>query len=291
MSRAAILNQFLRAEAETRGAQLLSIRSSDGTEYLWQGDPAYWSDRAPNLFPYVARLTDGKYYLDGRLYHMEIHGLAPYFDFALKEAGPTQMIFELSSNKKTLTAYPRAFVFRVIYELRDSDLSVTYEVENRDERTMYFGLGAHPGFNVPLSGGTFEDYRLRFDSPCDPTRVGFTEECFLSGKDAHYPLQDRCVLELRHELFDHDAVVLKGTGRRVTLEGPDSHCVTVEFPEMNYLGLWHMPGTDAPYVCIEPWCSLPSAQGKIAVLEEQEDLISLPSRKTYRNTWRIRIRA
>lgn len=94
----------MRAEAETWEAQLLSVRSSDGTEYPWQGDPAYWSDRAPNLFPYVARLTDGKYYLDGRLYHMEIHGLAPYFDFALKEAGPTQMIFELSSNKKTLAA-------------------------------------------------------------------------------------------------------------------------------------------------------------------------------------------
>ena len=49
------------------GAQLLSIRASDGTECLWQGDPAYRSDRAPNLFPYVARLTEGKYYLDGQL--------------------------------------------------------------------------------------------------------------------------------------------------------------------------------------------------------------------------------
>lgn len=291
MSRAAIQNGFLRVEAEMRGAQLLSIRASDGTEYLWQGDPAYWPDRSPNLFPYVARLTDGKYYLDGRLYHMEIHGLAPYFDFALREAGQTRMIFELSSNEKTLAAYPRAFAFRVIYELGDSSLSVTYEVENRDERTMYFGLGAHPGFNVPLSGGTFEDYRLCFDGPCDPVRVGFTEECFLSGKDIPYPLRDRRILELRHGLFDHDAVVLKGMGHRVTLEGPDSHRVTVEFPGMDYLGLWHMPGTDAPYVCIEPWCSLPSTQGKITVLEEQADLMGLPSGKIYRNTWKVRIRA
>ena len=68
----------MRVEAETRGAQLLSIRVSDGTERPWQGDPAHWSDRAPNLFPYVARLTEGKYYLDGQLYHMEIHSLAPY---------------------------------------------------------------------------------------------------------------------------------------------------------------------------------------------------------------------
>ena len=40
MRRAAIQNQILLVEAETRGAQLLSIRSSDGTKYLWQGDPA-----------------------------------------------------------------------------------------------------------------------------------------------------------------------------------------------------------------------------------------------------------
>lgn len=201
------------------------------------------------------------------------------------------MVFELSSSEKTLAAYPRAFVFRVTYKLRNRCLSVTYEVENRDERTMYFGLGAHPGFNVPLSGGTFEDYRLRFDSPCDPIRVDFTEECFLSGREVRCPLRDCCFLELRHELFDHDAVVLKEAGRRVTLEGPDSHCVTVEFPGMEYLGLWHKPGTDAPYVCIEPWCSLPSTQGKVAVLEEQTDLIALPVGKTYRNIWRIKIRA
>ena len=111
--------------------------------------------------------------------------------------------------------------------------------------------------------------------------------------DGKYYLDGRLyhMVELRYELFDHDAVVLKETDCRVTLEGPDSHCSTVEFSGMNYLGLWHMPGTDAPYMCIETWCSLPPAQGEVAVLEEQEDLINLPSRKIYRNTWRIRIRA
>ena len=68
---------------------------------------------------------------------------------------------ELASTDETMLIYPRVFAFRMIYELQGGSLSVTYEVDNRDERIMYFGLGVHPGFNVPLRGGErFEDYRL-----------------------------------------------------------------------------------------------------------------------------------
>ena len=29
------------------------------------------------------------------------------------------------------------------------------------------------------------------------------------------------------------------------------------YPDMPYLGIWHDAQTDAPFVCIEPWCGLP----------------------------------
>ena len=74
-------NEFLSVIASEQGAELQSVLGADGTEYLWQGDPTYWRNRAVNIFPYVARLTDGSYYLDGKLYHMDIHGLAPYRRF------------------------------------------------------------------------------------------------------------------------------------------------------------------------------------------------------------------
>ena len=287
----AISNQLLTVTVSEHGAELQSIKGADGTEYLWQGDPAYWPDRALNLFPYVARLTEGKYYLDGQLYHMGIHGLAPYLDFDLKDQSLTRLVFELASSEKTLAAYPRVFAFRVIYELRGNRLSITYEVENRDDRIMYFGLGGHPGFQVPLrEGKRFEDYRLRFEAPCHPRRIGFTEDCFLDGTDQAFPLEQDQFLPLSHGLFDDDAIVLKDVGHRVTLEtAGDTRSVTVEFPGMDYLGLWHWPKTDAPYLCIEPWCSLPSSKGKIAAFEEQTDLITLHPNKIYRNTWSIEI--
>lgn len=28
--------------------------------------------------------------------------------------------------------------------------------------------------------------------------------------------------------------------------------IHVNYPDMPYLGLWHWPKTDAPYICIEP---------------------------------------
>lgn len=284
-----IQNEFLTVTVARKGAELQSILGADGTEYLWQGDPAYWPDRALNIFPYVARLTEGSYYLDGQLHRMAIHGIAPYRAFTPVSQEKGRLVLELVSDSETLREYPRQFAFRIIYTLEDGTLTVTYEVENRDEKTMYFGLGGHPGFQVPFCGGGFTDYRLRFQEDCAPVRVGFTEKCFLSGQDSPYPLEGGCI-PLRHGLFDDDAIVLKSMAHAVTLERPGgSHSVTVTYPQMDYLGIWHMPHTDAPYVCIEPWSSLPSTQDKIAVFEQQKDLISLAPGKTYRSIWSIQV--
>ncbi len=282
-----IQNEYLRVTVSEQGAELQSILGADGTEYLWQGDPTYWSERAMNIFPYVARLTDGSYYLDGQLYRMEIHGIAMYRRFLLEDHTDTAMTFLLESDAGTLGQYPRKFAFRIRYALEENRLDVTFLVDNRDEKTMYFGLGGHPGFMVPLEPGkTFEDYRLRFGAG-SPRRVGFTAACYLDGTDAAFPLENGTALPLRHDLFDDDAIVLKNMAKSVTLESGSGRSVTVSYPGMEYLGIWHWPRTDAPYVCIEPWCSLPSTQDKITVFEEQKDLLSLAPGGIYTNTWSI----
>lgn len=285
-------NGFLTVSVREKGAELQSILDSDGTEYLWQGDPRYWADRALNIFPYVARLTHGRYELDGQQYAMDIHGLAPYLPFTLAEKTDSTMVLRLQADEKTLHHYPRAFVFSIGYALKADTLEISFQVENLDKKTMYFGLGGHPGFNVPLApGNSFEDYRLAFTKPCTPRRIGFTQSCFLDGTDSEFPMEDGRIIRLTHQLFDHDAIVLKDMDRQVTLESNTGPKITVTFPQMPYLGIWHWPKTDAPYVCIEPWSSLPSVQDKITVFEKQNDLISLEPGKTYVNCWSIRIHA
>ena len=120
-----ISNSFLHITAQTEGAELQSVRSADGTEYLWQGDPAYWEGRSPILFPYVARLTDGKYYLDGSVHQMRIHGFAPYSVFRLASCTDTEITFELSDTPESLIQYPRSFVFRITYRYAQRTRSVS----------------------------------------------------------------------------------------------------------------------------------------------------------------------
>ena len=285
-----IQNTFLTVSAEEHGAQLRSIRSTDGTEYLWQGDDRYWNDRAPNLFPYVGRLKEGHYFVDGQSYQMPIHGLAPYQDFRMTSCDGTQMVFELAADDETLAKYPRQFVFRVIYRLSESTLHICYEVENRDEKPMFFGLGGHPGFNIPMvPGKRFEDYRLRFGQQADCREVILTPDCFITDETRPFPLENGTTLPLRHSLFDNDAIVLTDMARSITLETEgDEHGVTVTYPQMPYLGLWHRPHTDAPYVCIEPWCSLPSGT-TVTVLESKQDLLRLEPGTSYQNHWTIEI--
>ncbi len=286
-----IQNEYLQVTAAALGAELRSIRSAEGTEYLWQGDPAYWTDQAPNLFPYVGRLTGGQYTLDGALHQMDIHGFALSSVFTLEHLSEASMELALYSSPETCRQYPRQFAFCIRYALEGPALSITFSVENRDTRPMYFGLGGHPGFRVPLEPRkTFTDYRLRFSRPCTPIRVGFSGTCFRNGADHPFPLIDGQFLPLTHSLFDNDAIVLADFPREVTLEsvsgGP---AVTVSFPQMSYLGLWHRPQTDAPYLCIEPWATLPAWQNQIMAFEEQEDLLSLQPGESHHNTWSIRI--
>ena len=285
-----ICNEQLTVTASSLGAELMSIRGANGTEYLWQGDRKYWKDRALNIFPYVARLTNGQYEMDGQRYSMPIHGLAPTKEFTLTENTGTRMVFTFASDEASMASYPRAFTFRIVYEVAGNVLKITFLVENQDERTMYFGIGGHPGFNVPLDPSKqFTDYRLRFGAPAKPRSVGLTPTCFLDGTDSAFELENDTLLPLAHNLFDHDAIVLKDMAHEVTIEAADGPSVTVRFPGIPYLGIWHMPHTDAPYVCIEPWCSLPSTQDKIAVFEEQPDLIKLEAGKTYENLWEIEL--
>ena len=68
-----------------------------------------------------------------------------------------------------------------------------------------------------------------------------------------------------------------------------SHGVKVTYPQMPYLGLWHKPLTEAPYVCIEPWSSLPSRKGIIEDLATKPGLIHLDSSLEYENQYVIEI--
>lgn len=295
-------NEVVRIKAVSFGGELKSMVDKEtGKEYLWQGNPEFWRETAPNLFPYIARLTEGKCTFEGKEYEMKNHGLAKYRELEAK-AGEKELIFALESDEDTLAHYPFRFRYEVQYRLDGKKLLLTYHVENKDDKTMYFAVGGHPGFNIPFVEGTeFEDYILRFPEAKEPKQIKFSEDCFVEGE---FPFEDmeNGFSHLKHEWFALDAVVLHGAGSSVTIEldenskketvaelAKTSPKVCVRFPQMEYIGFWHRPKTEAPYMCVEPWSSLPSRKGIVEDLAKQENLISLAAGETYENHWEIEI--
>ena len=117
-----------------------------------------------------------------------------------------------------------------------------------------------------------------------------TDACMISGQETPYPLENGVDLPLRHNLFDRDAVILKNMDRTVTLSaGEGTRGLTLSIPRMRYLGVWHTPKSDAPFVCLEPWVSLPSRQDIVEDFSQQNDLIALSPGEMYQNRWSITV--
>lgn len=285
-----IENKQLKLTVDTLGAQMMSLQSASGREYLWQGDPAYWTGRAPTLFPFIGRLMDGKYSYNGKEYPMGSHGFAKISEFAVAEQGSERMVLELSANPELLERYPFDFTFRVTYQLRENTLEITYGVDNQGQNTMSFAVGGHPGFRVPFTEGErFEDYALEFSRKCQPDRILFGSHVLVSGEE-RYALEEDQILPLKHDLFDEDAIILKNMAREVTLKSRVSGgSIRVAYPDMPYVGFWHKPKTDAPYVCIEPWSSLPGREEVVEEIGCRSDFRHLKPGKHYENTWSVTV--
>lgn len=270
-------NEILTVTASTLGAEIVSVKRGV-CEYIWQGNPEFWSGRAPILFPICGRLFEGKYTYHGKEYEMGIHGFARKSEFKVMEASENHIVFLLEANGETLAQYPFDFELTVCYTLNGDKLSSAVTVKNTGDRVMPATFGAHPGFNVPLDSGNFEDWYIEFAEPCTPNELVFSDTCFNTGKKRAYPLEKSRIIPLRHSLFDVDAIFMDKITSPVTLKSDkSSRSVTLEYSasEMPYLGLWHKPQSSAPYVCIEPWCGLPSYDGEVENIEVKNDMLHI----------------
>ena len=284
-------NSEMEVQVSSKGGELVSLRDAEQTEYIWIGDATYWKRHAPQLFPCIGRLTNNQYSMDGALHEMGQHGFLRDYELTKVEESETSLHLRLTSDASTRQLYDRAWTVDIFYSLCGKTLSVKFQVRNCDTRTMRFGYGIHPGFNVPLNPALrFEDYRLDFHEVSIPKQMELTERYTISGGMHDYALEEGRYLPLQHSLFDHDAIILKDMPHTVTLGSQkDEKKVTVAFPDMPYLGIWHAPETDAPFVCIEPWSSLPSTDGVIDEFETKPDFITVEPGETYTNNWSISI--
>ena len=283
-----IENEYLKITVSDLGAELVSVVSKkDGCEYLWTGDGKYWGSHAPILFPFCCRSYGGYYTYSGRQYFMGCHGFARKTVYPKVKTAEDYISMTLLPADATRDAYPFNFSFNVTYKLKGDTVETLMLVRNLDDdETIYFALGGHPGFNVPLDNGSFEDWYVEFASECSPKQIIFTDTCFRTKDLADYHLEDGKIIRLNHSLFDNDAIFLQDTCGEVTLKSAKSEkSVTVKDPALTDLGFWHSPKTEAPFVCIEPMNGLPSYDGKVDDITTKADMIALKAGDSYTNAY------
>jgi galactose mutarotase-like enzyme len=283
-------NEFLKVSIRPQGAELTSIQSKlTGLEHLWQADPAVWNWHAPNLFPTVGESLDKELRVGGRSYPIERHGFARKSDFALLPSTATHAVFSLRSSKTTLAAYPYRFEFQVAYALDGPTLTVNYRVLNEDSQPVYFAVGGHPAFRVPLlPGEDYADYYVEFEADAALDRHLISEDGYFTGQTEAVPLDGR-KLHLTKDLFNEDALVFKTlASRSIALRcTKNPHVLTVSFPAFPYLGIWAKPA--APFVCIEPWLGCADTVGKPVNIEDKELIQVVAPGKTFEAAFSVTV--
>lgn len=280
-----IENDTLRISANRHGAELCSIvRKSDGREFLWQADPAYWKRHSPVLFPIVGSLWNNELRQDDRTYHMTQHGFARDMDFELDFKCNDEMRFILRSSEETLAKYPYHFELEIGYKLIDDTVKVMWQVRNLSEdEDMYFQIGAHPAFNylnydpeAPSQG------YLKFDTSADDYKLSIIgEKGCLNTSKACLSAPDGALKITRHT-FDNDALILESRQiHTVTMLSPDAKPYLRLTFNAPVVGLWSPARNGfAPFVCIEPWygrCDRENYEGEFCDKDWMQHL--LPSAK------------
>ncbi len=248
-----IRNNKLSVAISSKGAELQSIINKDfGLEYMWEGDPKFWGKKSPVLFPVVGELRNNSYYYKGKTYQLSRHGFAREMEFMVTEQKENEITFTVDSNEETQKKYPFEFRFSLRYLLQNNELSVTFSVNNTGNKNLFFSVGAHPAFKVPLvSETTFEDYYLQFDGVENIKRWPLSPGGLIAD-DTIPVLENTDKLQLNKSLFYQDALVFKHIESKSVsiLSDKTPHGLTVNFNGFPYLGLWS--AKDANFVCIEP---------------------------------------
>ena len=278
-----LLNEAFSAKIAKKGAELKSLISlADNKEYIWQGDEKYWKDSAPMLFPICGRLNDNRYVHNGQAYEMLIHGFLRKLEPVEVRATESAVDLIFCENEDTLAQYPFRFELTVRFALTENGLICTTTIGNRDEQTMYYSIGAHPGFSVPLrEGATLEDHFLRFPEAGKVQSAVIDDNGLFTGELPDYTLEANNEIRLSEKQFEIDGIFLRGVGGVTELhcDGAENF-IRVVCPEGDLVGTWKEYGAGAKFLCLEPWCGYPSVTGVADVLSEKFGMYSLKAGDT-----------
>lgn len=257
----AIENNQLKVEINEIGAQLTHVvDKTTNADYIWNGSE--WERHAPILFPAIGKSNDNKYILNGKIYEMKQHGFARDYPWTVVDKGDDRVSLTLTENEETLAVYPFHFSLMVTYTLEANQLKIEFLVKNNSEETMPFGLGFHPGFNVPIAGAEleFSDYELTLSPEVtELTQFQIDPIPFRNGKIIPVPNAQKGTLPLSYAEFDNGLIIINNPGLTgVELSSAKSeHKISLTLEDFPYIALWTMTDPEAKFLCMGPFAGLP----------------------------------
>lgn len=283
-----IQNGFIKIGVAPKGAELQSVSNVvTGQEYMWSGNPAFWGKYSPVLFPIVGALKENTCYVQGKSYQLPRHGFARDMEFRLYEQAADRLGFLLESNKDTLAKYPFSFKFYIDYVINGNTLSVSYRVVNTGEDDMYFSVGGHPAFRLPLlEGELYEDYYLQFSQQESAGKWPVMSDGLLAEEPVPF-LENTDRIPLTKALFYKDAIVLKHLNSNSVklLSGRSGNGFEFDFTGFPYLGIW--AAKNANFVCIEPWCGIADSVTADQQLTDKEGINRIGPKEVFKRTWKL----
>ncbi len=267
------------ARIAQHGAELKSLVIG-GREFMWSGDPAYWPNTAPVMFPMIGTLKDNKTLILGKEYSLPKHGFTRDLELKQEETTDNSVMFSLEQSEYTKQFYPFDFRFTIRYTLSDNKLTVTHTVRNNDKDDMPYCIGGHPAFAF---SGELSDYRLEFPMKETLSAPIYNLDVHLFEDDNRVPmLSDSSVLPLNHEMFYKDVVYLdKVKSRSVKFLGKDGKGLQVDYPDFTSLAVWQ--AKNAPFLCVEPFCGSADFADCTGVFAEKRgiEILKPGEEKTY----------
>lgn len=281
-----IASDKLTATINPLGAELSSFRNADSRELMTDADPAFWTGRAPILFPIVGKATDDTIRVDGRSYPMEKHGFARRMAFEVVEAGAAHAVFALDDNAETRAHYPFAFRLEIAFRIDAATLAIDVTIANPGDVPLPASFGFHPALAWPLPyGAPRADHRITFaaDEP-EALRV-LDDDGTVSAERRGSPLESH-VLRLADALFERDALIWDHVrSDRVTYGADTGPQLEIAFPDTPMLGIWTKPG--ARFMCVEPWHGIADPTGFAGEFREKPGVFEIAPRGTKRICMRV----
>lgn len=249
----------------TFGAELEYIKINN-VNILWSRS-SLWLEQSPLLFPNIGALKDEYYIYNEKKYQGLVHGFAKRSEFKVEQKTGSKVLLSLGYTCETLAVFPFKFNLLVKYQIINNEVVVSFKVKNLDDKTIYFGLGIHPGFSYQGLLKILGKLELKINDQ-EYEQIDFDKSFIINTHKEN--LKTMTFKEMSNKLVnprtlcykDLQVIDLKGNSCRIEIKH-----------KMPYTAFWQkVPEGDPQFLCIEAWCGLPDLIDTDHVMENKTTL-------------------